>query len=378
MPDETRGPSSRLFPTRSLVDALEAWPYEGTLTMTPSLSGHVPELAAAAVVLLSLALGFFIRRSFFGRLGRLVEKTPWMADDALIASLKRPLPLWFFLGGLYLASRIVAPPPEVAPTLEKLLESALILSLTWWTANLASRLLEKGVTPKGALTTPATGVVRQAARVAVLTVGILVLLSTLGISIAPVLTTVGIGGLAVGLGLQETLSNLFAGMQLTVAGTIRVGDLVRLETGEEGYIEDIQWHGTRVRTLPNNSVVIPNSRLVKSVVTNYHLPTKEIAVGVELGVDYSSDLEQVERVTLEVARAILKTVPGAIPDFEPSVRFHRFGESSIDLSVGLKATELTASSLLKHEFIKALMRAYAAEGIVIPCPVRTVHLDHTP
>ena len=339
-----------------------------------ALAGHEAELAAAVVVLLSLALGFLLRRSFLGRLARLAEKTPWVADDALVTSLRRPLPLWFFLGGLYLASRIVQPPAHMVPTLEKLLDSALILSVTWWAANLAGRLLELGVTPRGQTAAPTTGVVQQAARVAVFTVGILVLLSTLGISIAPVLTTVGVGGLAVGLGLQETLANLFAGMQLTLAKTIRVGDLVKLETGEEGFVEDIQWHGTRVRTLPNNTVVIPNSRLVKSVVTNYHLPSKEV-VSVELGVDYASDLEAVERVTLEVARSVSKTVTGGVPDSEPTVRFFRFGESSIDVSVGVRARELTDAALLKHEVIKALKRAFEEKGIVIPAPVRTVHLD---
>ena len=343
--------------------------------MTNLLTAHVPEVAAAVVVVLSLLLGLLTRGFILARLGRLAEKTAWAGDDAFVASLKRPLPLWFLLGGLSVASRIVPPPADVVPTLEKALVSVLILSLTFWGAGLASRLLELGIAPRGAGVAPATGVGRQAARISVFAIGVLVLLSTLGISIAPVLTTVGIGGLAVGLGLQETLSNLFAGMQITLARSIRVGDLIKLESGEEGHVEDIQWHATRVRTLLNNSVIIPNSRLAKSVVTNYHLPSKEVAVGVQVGVDYASDLDVVERVTLDVARAVLKTVPGAVPDFEPSVRFLAFGESSIDLSVGLRAKELTDSGLLKHEFIKALKRAYADHGIVVPFPVRTLHVE---
>ena len=155
---------------------------------------------------------------------------------------------------------------------------------------------------------PATGVVRYAIKILVLAVGGLVLLSTLGISVTPVLTTVGIGGLAVALGLQDTLANLFAGMQVTLAGNMRVGDFIKLETGEEGYIEDIHWRAIRVRTLPNNFVLIPNSRLAQSVVTNYHRPSKDLAVLVQVGVHYSSDLDKVERVTREVARTVMKTV----------------------------------------------------------------------
>jgi small-conductance mechanosensitive channel len=137
-----------------------------------------------------------------------------------------------------------------------------------------SRLLHGEAAPAGARGTPATGAIRYAVVTAVLAVGTLMALGTLGISIAPLVTTVGIGGLAVALGLQETLANLFAGMQITLAGDIHVGDFIRLESGEEGYVEDVHWRETRMRTFANNLVLIPNGRLVKSVVTNYNRPSR--------------------------------------------------------------------------------------------------------
>jgi small-conductance mechanosensitive channel len=258
---------------------------------------------------------------------------------------------------------------------EKLLVALLILSITFWAAGLVASLLRNAASLWGAAGAPMAGVVRQVVRIAVIAVGGLVLLGTLGVSVTPILTTLGIGGLAVALALQETLANLFAGIYLTLAGTIRVGDFVRLESGEEGFIEDIQWRSARVRTLPNNSVVSPNSRLAQSIVTNYDLPSRDLAVLVEVGVHYSSDLDQVERVTCEVGREVMKATPGGVPEFEPFIRFHTFGDSSIGFSTILRARSFGDRFLVKHEFIKALSRRFAAEGIVIPFPIRAINLQ---
>jgi small-conductance mechanosensitive channel len=339
-----------------------------------TLSPHAAALEAAACVLVFAVGGLVARRILLVRLTRAAAATSPGIEDEIVASLRRPLPLWFLLGGLHVASRILPPRPGIAPMFEKTLLAALVASVTLWAATLVSRLLQLGIAARGASGMPATGVVRYAARIAVLAVGALVLLGTLGISVAPVLTTVGIGGLAVALGLQETLANLFAGMQVTMAGNIRVGDFVKLESGEEGFVEDIQWRSTRVRTLPNNAVLIPNSRLAQSVVTNYHRPSRDMAVLVQVGVHYSSDLEQVERVTCQVARGIMRTVPGGVADFDPFIRYHTFADSSINLTVILRAQQFTDQFLIKHEFIKALARAFAAEGIVIPFPIRALNL----
>jgi small-conductance mechanosensitive channel len=126
--------------------------------------------------------------------------------------------------------------------------------------------------------------------------------------------------------------------------------------------------------LPNNMVVVPNSKLVQDVITNYYLPDPELAVLVPVGVAYDSDLEKVDKVTSEVAKEALQTTPGAIAGFEPFIRYHTFNQSSIDFTVILRAREFTDGILLKHEFIKKLHVRYAREGITIPFPIRTVYL----
>jgi len=331
-------------------------------------------ISAGAAVFLALLLGYVLRRWLLARLASLAKETSSHVDDLVVASLARALPGWVFLGGLFIAARVLQLPPAIATVAVKLLVSALILAITIWAANLGAAFLKAPTTP-GAAAAPATGVIRYAVRVVVFSVGALVLLSNLGISITPVLTTLGIGGLAVALALQETLSNLFAGMQLTLAGNIRVGDMIKLETGEEGVVDDIHWRVTRIRTLPNNFVLIPNSRLAQSVVTNFSAPTPDLSITIPLSVHYASDLDRVERVTLAVSRQVLREVAGGVADFEPLVRFQRFGESSIDFNVVLRGDAFTDSFLIKHEFIKAIKRAFAAEGIVIPYPIRALNLE---
>jgi small-conductance mechanosensitive channel len=186
------------------------------------------------------------------------------------------------------------------------------------------------------------------------------------------LTALGVGGLAVALALQEPLANFFAGLFITLAGQIRVGDYVKLDSGQEGYVVDFSWRSTRLRMLANNLVVVPNAKLAQAIVVNHHLPSAELAVLVEVGVDYASDLTQVERVVMEVGRDVMAGVPGGVPEFEPFIRYHTFADSSINFTVILRAKEFVDQYLIKHEFVKRLHTRFSDEGIVIPFPIRTV------
>ena len=135
---------------------------------------------------------------------------------------------------------------------------------------------------------------------------------------------------------------------------------------------DIGWRAARIRMLPNNLVLVPNAKLAQAIVTNYDLPEQEMAVLVNLGVDYASNLRQVEQVTCDVAREVLRTTPGGVTTFEPFIRYHTFGASSIDFTVILRAREFVDQYVIKHEFVKRLHERYAEEGITIPFPIRTV------
>lgn len=220
-------------------------------------------------------------------------------------------------------------------------------------------------------------------KVSVYASGLLIVLNYYGISIAPIITAMGVGGMAVAFGIKETMENIFAGLQILISKQIRVGDYIKLSTGDEGKVTDINWRFITVMPAhAGNVVVIPNKVIAESTSTNYSKPRDEIFVVVPVGVGYESDLEKVEQVTLEVAREMMIKVDGYEPNFDsegvdrnplaPYLRYNAFGDSSIDFNIFMRVTNFKNQALLKHEFIKKLKRRFSAEGINIPYPTRTL------
>jgi small-conductance mechanosensitive channel len=221
---------------------------------------------------------------------------------------------------------------------------------------------------------PSSSLLPNLARITVLSVGILIVLQSLGIAISPIIATLGVGGLAFALAMQQTLSNLISGILILASRQVRPGEFIRLSSGEEGYVEDINWRNTTIRALPNNMVIVPNSTLSSSTITNYYRPERQMSVVVPLGVSYDSDLSHVERVTIEVANEVMTEIEGGVPEFEPAIRYNNFGAYSIDFSAILRTREVTQQYLILHEFIKRVHARYREEGIRIPFPTTTLHV----
>jgi len=325
-----------------------------------------------SIILAAFIIGLVLRKIIFSRLTKWAEKTSTKADDIIIQELNRPFMLWALLLGFYFAVQATALSAEWLGIIDKTVTILVVASITTFLARLMIGLLNM---PSGRIRQiiPSSTLTQSLARIVIYVFGGLIILNTLGISITPLLTAFGLGGLAVALALQETLSNLFAGFYITLSRQIRVGDFIKLESGEEGYVVDIGWRATRVRMLPNNVVLIPNSKLAQSVITNYYFPEQEMAVLVQVGVHYGSDLAHVEKVTVEVGREVMKEVKGGVPNFEPFIRYHTFSDFSINFTVILRAKEFVDNYLIKHEFIKRLHRRYAQEGIVIPYPINAIN-----
>ena len=222
---------------------------------------------------------------------------------------------------------------------------------------------------------PATSLTKNLAQIAAACIGVAVLLHYLGISITPILTALGVGGLAVALALQDTLGNLFGGFYITIAGQVRLGDYIKLNTGEEGYVTDISWRSTTLRMRSNNFIIVPNSKLAQAIVTNFNLPEKGMVVSVQVGVSYDADPDHVERVLLEVAKQAAIDVEGISADREPSVRLNPgFGDSSLNFQVYVSISEFEQQFVVQHELRKRILRRFRDEKIDMPFPTRTVFL----
>jgi small-conductance mechanosensitive channel len=293
-----------------------------------------------------------------------------LATSAL-AILRTRLSWWTLLIGAWLAAGYWPLTPEGHLLVSR---AAFVLgaaSVTLALAALASQSVEifgAAISP----VLPVSSLTRNVAWALIAVLGLLVILNGLGLSITPMLTALGVGGLAVALALQEPLANFFAGFFITLAGQIRVGDYVKLDSGYEGYVVDFSWRSTRLRMLANNLIVVPNAKLAQAIVVNHHLPSQDLAILVEVGVDYDSDLGHVEQVVTDVGREVMRDVTGGVPDFDPFIRYHTFADSSINFTVILRGKEFVDQYLIKHEFVKRLHARFNDEGIVIPFPIRTI------
>ncbi|MSR60897.1 MAG: mechanosensitive ion channel family protein [Planctomycetes bacterium] len=329
-------------------------------------------LQPAVVLAAAVVLGFLFKSVFLRKMAQFSARTKTDLDDLIVEAVKRHIPFWFLLGGLVLAVRGSPLDPQHHEAVDQSAKVLLILSLSFVAANLLTGITERATQRAGA-TFISTSLTRNVLRGVILIVGGLMVLSSMGVKIEPLLTALGVGSLAVALALQPTLSNLFAGLHITLAKTVRIGDFVELENGIQGSVIDIGWRATKLREGANNQVTVPNARLVEMISRNYSLPEAPQNVTVPVGVSYACDLERVEAVTLEVARELQESSSVAVRGFQPAVRFQAFGPSAVDLVTVLRVRQLPDRAVLVHEFVKRLKARYEREGIEIPYPQQVVH-----
>ncbi|NJN19829.1 MAG: mechanosensitive ion channel family protein [Oscillochloris sp.] len=209
----------------------------------------------------------------------------------------------------------------------------------------------------------------------VLTV-IATMLALLGVPLGPLLTVVAGSSVGLTLALRDPLANFFSGMVVVASNKIRPGDYIKLDTGEEGYVTDIRWSDTYIRQLANNLIVIPNSRMTNTVVTNFNRPDPQLAVLFDVGVSYDADLAQVETIINEVGTEVMQEVAGGVEEFEPFVRYNRFTEWGINLTVILRGQTFGDQFTIKHEFVKRLRNRFAQAGLEFPRPLHMVELSN--
>ncbi|MCX7773119.1 MAG: mechanosensitive ion channel family protein [Clostridia bacterium] len=320
------------------------------------------------IVACCMLAGFFLEKIVLPRLSVIVKASSNLIDDIFIRSFKGMLMLWSIMAGLYLAAMYAFYDTTWVIYLIKIIVSLGILTVSLVVSRFGSGLV-KIYSRKVEGVLPSTSMFANLTKLFIFVLGFLILLQYLGISITPILTALGVGGLAVALALQDTLSNIFAGLQILLSRQLKIGDYIRLDSGEEGYIEDISWRNTSIRMMSNSMILIPNSKLSGVTVINHDLPGKDVSVAIKVGVSYHSDLEFVEGVASQIAQDVMKQVPGGIPDYQPAVRFHSFSDYSIDFNVVLRAKSYSDQYIVRHEFIKRLHKRFIELGIDIPSPI---------
>ena len=316
-----------------------------------------PNVTFVFVTLLAL----LVRELALRALGRWLRGTD---ATSVVETLRLPSLLWCLVPGIAAAIAVADLPQRTVHILNRTFVAVIIVSVTVTVANVLGVLIVR-LGERRSLALAVTGLAQTSARVTVLVVGALVLLGALGVQITPLLTALGVGGLAVALALQDTLSNLFAGLHLLADRPIRVGDYVKLADNVEGFVVDVGWRSTRVRQLPNTIAIVPNSLVAKATIVNYSLPEPRIGVQVRVSVDAATDMDRVEAVLVDEAQRAVGEVPGLLAQPEPNARIVGFGDG-VDVALNLQVASYVDQYLVQHELRRRILRRFRAEGIAFP------------
>jgi small-conductance mechanosensitive channel len=326
----------------------------------------VREWLVSLAILLGSYLGAWIVSWILGSalLAR-VRRTPSPFDDRLAVALKGPLTWALFIVGAYVAVRRLPVDPRWTTPIDAalfifsvlLITVALIRSfglvLAWYTQSSPAAASE--------VATEFGPLIGKIGKVFIALVAVIAVFEHFQVNVASLVVSLGVGSLAVGLAAQDTLSNMFAGFTLLMDRPFRIGERVRLATGETGDVQAIGIRATLIKTLDETILVVPNSLLVKERLTNLSRPARSISASVEVAVPYGTDLEQLKALLVDAAAGS----ESVSPEPRPSVLVQRFGEYALHVSLGFHARDYASAGAAKSEVHERAYGALRKAGIEI-------------
>lgn len=328
-----------------------------------------------------LILAFFVRKAvlvfLFHRLRRLTSRTAWKYDDRVVGMMEGPVSAFVLAVGIFLAITVLSLPPEVDGFVLRAFQGT-TLTIAFWGflrfVDLLADALADAAREREMAVYHFLPLIKKAARVFLIVVGVILVIQNLGYSVGSLLTGLGIGGLAVALAAQESLSNFFGSVSIATDRPFKVGDWIHVAGKLEGTVEEVGLRSTKVRSFARSQLTIPNKILANEIIENWsRMPQRRVRHTV--GVTYETSPEAME-LLVEDVRAILRSDEGVHPD-KIMVYFTEFGASSLDLLVNYFTIALDIESHLavRQRINLAIMRAVAARGLSIAFPTRTLYFE---
>ncbi len=333
------------------------------------------------LLLATLLVGLIVRRQLIRVLDRRASEPESHLSTLLSGTIRSSILLWFAILGLHIATQNSRIPMRFLRYIPPTLALLWILSLTIALSRLAGNAVKVyGARVNDGEMRPVASLTQKLAQTMVAVVGCVWMLKVVfNINLTPVLATLGVGGLAVALALQDTLSNLFAGFYVSISGLIRIGDYIKLNTGEEGYISDINWRCTTMRGPTNNQVVIPNNKLGQATFTNYYLPDRRMEQSMSIAVAPGPELDRVEAVLLDEAKIATGVITGLLADPAPYILFISApAEAAMAFEIHFNVSEFGAQFVVQSELRKRIWKRLKREGIELPRPAKAILVDGKP
>jgi small-conductance mechanosensitive channel len=279
------------------------------------------------------AVGLIVYALLLRPLRRMTLRRGWSSLSSVTRIIGGLIILWGGLAGAYLSLDHFTLSQRSQTFIERSLSALFVLSLAW----LAARLSAVWVSSLGRRSDHrlfSVSLYATIVQAVVLIIGLITVLSSLGIAITPILTTLGLGGLAIALALNDTLSNLFSGVQIVAARQIRLGDYVKFDFAE-GTVTDIQWHNTTIRDLQNNLVVIPNAKVNTAPFTNFSLGVSDLIVPVNALVPWKGSAELLEGIARQAASEAVADASGKPQSEQCTAAISAINETNVQITANL-------------------------------------------
>lgn len=342
-------------------------------------TGAPPTLARFLVPLLALGLayaaGLLVQHALRWGMRRAAASRTRL-DDALARALHGPTRVLALLYGIGFGVLLTDLPTTVHGWTRTLL--TILLGVTG--IVIASRLVGSLIEVYGArarLEGAAQHATRRVVTVGIWSLGLLLVAQSQGLDVTPLLTTLGLAGLAIALAFQDTLSNLFAGVYIQSDRPLEIGHYVRLEEHNlEGYVVEVGWRTSKIRTLANNLVVIPNARLANSIVTDYNLPEPRMSLLVPVVAARGTAPGQLVRVLEDEAKLASAQIDGMLAEPAPFVRvIPGFTERGVEVTLIAQVRSFVDQYLVQDHLRRRIEARLKAEGIELGSPRRVLHIE---
>ena len=288
----------------------------------------------------------------------------WHALDTGLQIIGTVIILWGALAGLYLGMDRIALSTREAAFLDRAIGALFIFSLMWIAARIAGAWIEAfGRRTEHKLFS--VSLYSTLVQGAILVIGLLTVLSSMGIAIAPLLTTLGLGGLAVALALNDTLSNLFAGVQIVAARQLRIGDYVKFDFAE-GEVVDIHWHNTTIRDYENNVTIVPNSKINTSPFTNYSMCVSALMIPASAMLAWKGSTSELRTIAEAAATEAVTEVAGKVEAANCQVYLTAVNETNVQVTALLPIGHIDNRMRAVSGFLRRLHDAAWDAGMGLP------------
>ena len=316
-----------------------------------------------ATLVAALAVALVVRHILLRLLDRKVPDRMSFAHVFLHA-VRLPSILWCFVIALAIAIRTADLTNTQIDWANKGIGAFLIISISLVVAAMFVRMISTYGERKR-MPFAVAGLSGTLTYVFMFSIAAMMLLRLFGIEITPLLTALGVGGLAVTLALQDTLANFFAGIHILIEEPIVVGDFIKLSSGEEGVVRDIGWRTTRVQTGVNNTIVIPNTKITTGSLTNFSMPERRVFAEVNIITGLDADPEQVKRIALEVA----SQTDGVLSQYAPVFLFDPgLTPAYLGFKLLVQVNSQAEKGGVQSDIRLRLLGRFRAEGIPMPGP----------